>query len=155
MDISDVILKLGILQSTTLEKTAQKIFEQYRREHAYNEDINHISVITMCVWYAAKIEKVKIMKKTILSISTLSASQWNGMVQNWSTWANVETKKNKTNVPEVLQEQEANVVESTSSAAAKPKNGEEESYDSWAKRILKKAHAELKIIQKMQTTSQL
>lgn len=150
MTISDVILKLGILQSTTLEKTAHKIFEQYRSEHAYSEEVNHISILTMCVYYAAKVEKVKIAKKNILTISSLNSAQWNGMMQSWSTWANIETKKKKVeNVQEVEKDQEMN--EESRSSITKAKNNEEESYEIWAKRILEKAHAELKILKKQKT----
>ena len=146
MAISDVILKLGILQSTTLEKRAQKIYEQYRVEHAYSEEINHVSVIAMCVWYAAKTEKVKILKKNILVISGLNNPQWNAMCLSWSTWANVETK-NKKKEKENVEVVEVNVEKS----APKLRNDEEEPYDTWAKRILEKAHAELKILKKQKS----
>lgn len=149
MAISDVILKLGILQSTTLEKRAQKIYEQYRVEHAYSEEINHVSVIAMCVWYAAKIEKVKIQKKNILAISGLYSAQWNAMCLSWSTWANVETTKKKEKEKENVEDEQSVNVENKS--APKLKNDEEEPYDTWAKRILEKAHAELKILKKQKS----
>lgn len=153
MDISDVILKLGILQSVSLEKTAQKIFEHYRREQTYSDEISHPSVVAMCVYYAAKIEKLKIVKKTILAISNLSSAQWSTMEKDWSSWAlNVDLKKkrsNKENLSEVLKEQEKqNCTEKAAAPPIKRHHGdEEESYDDWAKRILDKAHAELRVNQ--------
>jgi hypothetical protein len=144
MDISDVILKLGILQATLLEKTARSIFDQYKREKPYSDEIGHPSVVAMCVYFAAKIEKVKIAKKTILGISNLNNAQFSNMESSWSPWAlTVETKKkrNKENVNEVQQHQEK-----SEDVQMKPHHDEpaEESYDDWAKRIIEKAQEELK-----------
>lgn len=155
MDINDVILKLGILQSTTLEKSAHKIFEHYRREQTYSDEISHPSVVAMCVFYASKIEKVKIVKKTILAISNLSSAQWSVMEKSWSTWAmNVEikTKRKNENISEVIKEQEQQN-ENNAPSETKQKHEEEESYDTWAKRILEKANAELKILKKQVKTT--
>lgn len=147
MDISDVILKLGILQSTSLEKTARKIFEQYRREQYRSDEVNHPSVVAMCVNYATKIEHVKIPKKNIVTISNLTTSQWNAMEKSWSSWAgSVETKKknkkNKENVEDVVMQDEKNSEQNI--VSEQNKHEEEESYENWEKRILEKAHAALK-----------
>lgn len=153
MDIGDVILKLGILQSTSLEKTSQRIFEHYRKEHMYSEEISHPSVVAMCVFYAAKIEKVKISKKTILGISNLTSSQWSTMEKSWSSWAmNVEVKKKKDdkkeNYSEALKQQDQNSENKTVDTDKQQNEVEEETYDMWAKRILEEARAEMKMLKK-------
>lgn len=149
IDISDVILKLGILQSTLLEKCARKIFDQYKREKPYSDEINHPSVVAMCVYFAAKLEKVKIAKKTILAISGLNSTQFNNMEKSWSPWAmKVDTKKkgNKENFTEVLQKQEKSI-EHVVKTERHHEESTEESYDDWAKRVIEKAQQELKQLQ--------
>lgn len=146
MDINDVILKLGILQSGSLEKTARKIFDQYKREKPYSDEISHPSVVAMCVYFACKIEKVKVSKKTILAVSNLNNNQWSTMEKSWSPWAlTVDTKKksDKENLRETLQHEEQSV-ELRAKLKTRYDEHLEESYDDWSKRIIEKARAEQK-----------
>lgn len=148
MTIDDVIRKLGITNSSAVEKMAKEIFKTYMTQQAYeNQDIDP-SVFVMSVYFACKFENVKIAKKNVLNLSNLTHSQWGTMEKSWDKWTtSINSKKQsktsktesiKENVPvETMDTQETQQV-------SKKLESFEEPYDVWAKRILEKAYAELK-----------
>lgn len=142
--IDDVIRKLGVTHSQGVERNAKNIFNHYQKQQAYEEDISNIhpSITCMCVYYACKFENVKIPKKNILNISTLTHGQWAVFEKSWSKWiSECERSTNKDNKKNKLVEDDENISTIRLPTENQKKCEEaEESYDTWAKRILEEAY---------------
>lgn len=139
--IPEMILKLGVANSN-VEKTAKKIFDAYKKE-SFESDLEHPQFITMSIYQACKIEKVKAPKKSFIAASNLKPNQWNLLEKSWDKWTKeISSKSNKENVQKVEAESAGKPEKTLKRKQAEP---EIEDYDVWAKRTLEKAANELKL----------
>lgn len=145
LSIRDVILKLEIFPFDVLEETANKVFAKYKKQARYDVEPNETSVAAMCLYFAGKIEKIKVAKNSIQKISNLSMAQWRIMEKLWNPWASTVMCKKKLNQRKIhatrqhVEEPEQDIL-----IEKKLANSTEESYDDWAIRIVKKARQDMR-----------
>lgn len=148
LDIRDIILKLEIFPFDVLEETANRIFAKYKEQKLFCGYANETSVAAMCVHFAGKIEKIKVPQNLLIQLSNLSSAQWKSMTKLWSPWALAIEKKKKLNQRKIMLNdmKEIDEIELEIPDVEKIKDDEndEEPYDDWAMRIIKKARQDLK-----------
>lgn len=149
LTIDEVIRKLGITHSSAVEKKAKEIFRVYMNLQSFhNHDIDS-SVFVMSVYYACKFENVKIAKKNVLNLSSLTHGQWVTLEKSWEKWVN-DLNTNKKDVKKDAGGGKENIVNNQmkvdSQKGTKRVEEAEETYDEWAKRILDAAYAKLRTI---------
>lgn len=147
LSIDDVILRLSI-NNTAVENIAKRMFDAYQKDSRCELlDMEHPQYITMCVFQACKIGKVKVQKKNIMAISNLKPAQWSNLEKQWDKWLEASSFVNSIGENAKHKEFGLRIKESDQPAIAKTSSKsdgpETEDYDVWAKRITKEANDEL------------
>lgn len=147
LTIDEVIRKLSISHTNNVEKLAKEIFKDYMKQQTYEDQDINPAVFVMSVYFAAKYENVKLLKKNVLNLSNLTHSQWGTMEKSWEKWTSSFNKKTKGGTKKEVEAVKENVPESNDDVQevvkVKKTESTEETYDEWAKRILDKAYQEL------------
>lgn len=144
LDINGLILKMGI-SSPNLDKSAKLIYDTYQKSSPHI-DLDHPQYVSMSLYQACKLEKVKVSKKNFVLSSNLKPNQWTQLEKSWDKWVVSIGPIDKENKDSKSKDKEDVQRETTINGQKLKRKYEDEieDYDVWAKRTLDKARAELK-----------
>lgn len=143
LEIKDVVMKMEIT-NPSIERTAKKVLIAYVKQ-AVDVDLDHPQFQTMSVYQACKIENVKTTKKKLIAMSNLKPNQWTQLEKIFDTDIQPLIKPEK---PNKVGLQSSEIIEQASNESSqqqkrKMKTPEVEDYETWKKKTLAKAYAEL------------
>lgn len=145
LEIKDVALKMEII-NPSIEKTAKKIIKAYA-EQKTEVDLDHPQYNTMSVYQACKVENVKTNKKKFIAMSNLKPNQW-AKLEKMFDEVRADIKPDQPN--NNTNQKSSEIIEQASNESSKTLKRkiapEVEDYESWKKRTLAKAYADLKVL---------
>lgn len=87
VSLSDVCFKHNIVDTNVISKT-KKLLDSFKEANSYksNVDYNHPQYITIAVYMACKLEKIKISKKDLMNGANLKTNQWILLEKEFENW---------------------------------------------------------------------
>lgn len=142
LDVAGFMLKVGILNKA-VETRAKRIFEACERNWS-DQDLDHPQYVSMSVYHASKLEKLKVSKNLFLKASNLKSKQWSLLEKSFeSLISNIPNSPKKEKRQDIKKENEGAAVRTLK---RKHETVELDDYDEWAKKTIAEAEAELQRI---------
>ncbi|KAJ6626123.1 Origin recognition complex subunit 6 [Pseudolycoriella hygida] len=147
-DIRTICQSIKAINSQELEENATKMLKDFK----VSKDVTdaHPQYDAMAVYQTSKMMKIKVNEEKLIDASHLKRMQWTNLKNQWHRWL----EENKITLKNFSRKRNANngsanevdtVEETKENINPKVKCTEaSESYEDWKKRILAKAHADLK-----------
>lgn len=151
LGVNEICIQLGLSE---VKVDAEKILKFYQTTTGSSlNDLKHPQYATMSVFMACMKQKVRVSKQKFIPLSQLKPAQWNILEGQFEKILKInegKTESSKTS-KHIGKEYKMEVDDKEFGGVRKKINSddqEEESYEHWKERVLKKAYEDLKRIKK-------
>lgn len=156
MGINEICLKLGVSEA---KKLATEILNKYQNycctTDKINDDFSHPQYASVAVFCACKKLKVKVQKQKLVSESLLKPQQWSALEKRFENVLETEMNNSKKmDLSKDIMEKSDEIRDGDHDKNLKKRllSLENEDYEHWKTRILKKAYRDLELKKQEQTT---